>query len=88
MEDSARREKLRDLDDILDALEQLNLADASTLPPSLRTRLQEFGLEAPAKANVTQLIESVWELQEQFLGSPVQGADAQRSPSWRRPGDF
>jgi hypothetical protein len=75
MEESARRERLRVLDDILDALEQLNLKDASALPEPLRTRLQEFGLDAPVKVNITHLIEQVWELQEQFLSSPVQGAD-------------
>jgi hypothetical protein len=87
MEESVRREKLRDLDDILDALEQLNLRDASTLPEALRGRLRKIGVD-PAKRTVTELIEKVWELQEQFLGSQLQGGDVQRGPSWRQPGEF
>ncbi|MDP9325408.1 MAG: hypothetical protein M3O87_02600 [Candidatus Dormibacteraeota bacterium] len=88
MEESVRREKLRDLDDILDALEQLNLRDTTSLPQALRDRLRDFGVDAPAKANVTALIEQVWELQEQFLSSPVQGSESPRSTSWRQPGDY
>jgi hypothetical protein len=88
MEESVRREKLRDLDDILDALEQLNLRDTTALPQALRDRLRDFGVDAPPKANVTSLIEQVWELQEQFLSSPVQGSDSPRSTSWRQRGDY
>jgi predicted transcriptional regulator len=87
LEESVRREKLRDLDDILDALEQLNLRDASALPEVLRARLKDFGVDTPSKANVTHLIEQVWEIQEQFLSSPVQGADSPRSASMRPPRD-
>ena len=88
MEESVRREKLRDLDDILDALEQLNLRDATALPQPLRDRLELFGVATQPRANVTELIEKVWELQEQFLSTPVQGGEVHRGPSWRRPGEF
>lgn len=75
MEDTVRRNRLHELDSILDALERLNLRDATELPPTLRQSLQDLGLEVPASANVTELIERVWELQEQFLG-PAQGTES------------
>jgi hypothetical protein len=84
MEESDRREKLRDLDDILDALELLNLRDLSTLPQGLRNRLREVGLDAPARANVTELIERVWELQEKFLSSAVQSSEPSSTTPWRQ----
>jgi hypothetical protein len=69
MNESERRNRLHELDSILDALERLNLRDAKDLPASLRQRLHDIGLEAGPRANVTKLIERVWELQEQFLRS-------------------
>jgi len=74
MEESERRSRLHELDGILDALERLNLRDANQLPEALQHRLRAVGLEAGPKANVTQLIEHIWELQEQFLstGAPAE----------------
>ncbi len=69
MEESERRNRLHELDGILDALERLNLQDANQLPAALRDSLRGVGLDAGPKANVTELIERIWELQEQFLSS-------------------
>ncbi|HXA43495.1 MAG TPA: hypothetical protein VNV65_11370 [Candidatus Solibacter sp.] len=75
MEESERRARLHELDGILDALERLNLQDANQLPVNLRERLHNVGLDTGAKANVTELIERIWELQEGFL-STSSGAEA------------
>ena len=69
MKESERRTRLHELDSILDALERLNLRDAKELPPSLRQRLHDLGVDAGPRSSVTKLIERVWELQEQFLRS-------------------
>ncbi len=74
MKESERRAHLHELDGILDALERLNLREAKELPPSLRQRLHDLGVEAGPRSNVSKLIERVWELQEGFLGS---GASAE-----------
>jgi hypothetical protein len=69
MEESERRNRLHELDGILDALERLNLHDAKELPATLRRNLRDLGVESSSNTNVTELIERVWELQEQFLSS-------------------
>ncbi len=86
MEESERRARLHELDGILDALERLNLQDANQLPANLRERLHNVGLDTGAKANVTELIERIWELQEGFLStSPGAEAPAGGSPRGFRP---
>ena len=62
-----RRNRLRRLDDVLEALEQLNLHDRTELPESLHIRLLEIGIETPEKFTVTQLIEKVWAVQQPYL---------------------
>lgn len=62
-----RRNNLRRLDDILEALEQLNLNDVKTLPEVLATRLAEIGIESPASQSIPHLIEKVWAVQQPFL---------------------
>ena len=69
MEESERRARLHELDGILDALERLNLQDANQLPANLRERLRQVGLDTGTKANVTELIERIWELQERYLST-------------------
>ncbi|HEX6547112.1 MAG TPA: hypothetical protein VF134_00025 [Candidatus Dormibacteraeota bacterium] len=65
--DPERRQELRRLDDVLEALEQLNLNDRKDLPDVLVYRLEELGIETPRKFTVTQLIEKVWSVQQPFL---------------------
>jgi hypothetical protein len=73
-EEKGRRLRLHELDQLLDGLERLNLQEAREMPEALREGLGRFGVEVPPKANFTQLIEQVWELQEQFL-NPSQGVE-------------
>jgi hypothetical protein len=67
MEDRVRRTRLQKLDVILDALERLNLADTNRLPANLRQDLEATGIRVPARPNITELIERVWGLQEEYL---------------------
>lgn len=62
-----RRQTLRRLDDILEALEQMNLREQKTLDEALLRRLLELGLEDPGRYTVPQLIEKVWGMQQPFL---------------------
>ena len=69
--DDERRTQLRRLDDILEALEQLNLHDQTELPPRLEQRLVETGVDTPRQYTITQLIEKVWEVQQPYLVTVV-----------------
>ncbi|HEX6348242.1 MAG TPA: hypothetical protein VF160_02495 [Candidatus Dormibacteraeota bacterium] len=62
-----RRNNLRRLDDVLEALEQLNLHDQTELNDALARRLVEVGIKQPYDFTVTQLIEKVWGIQQPFL---------------------
>ncbi len=65
--ETERRSNLRRLDDLLEALERLNLKDALTLPVPVRTRLEKEGITVEAGVTFTQLIELVWTAQERYL---------------------
>jgi hypothetical protein len=62
-----RRRNLRRLDDILEALEQMNLRDETELSEPLERRLVELGIEQPRALSISELIERVWALQQPFL---------------------
>lgn len=62
-----RRNQLRRLDDVLEALEQLNLHDVRELPDFVAERVVELGIERPHQYTVTQLIEKVWAIQQPYL---------------------
>jgi len=62
-----RRNNLRRLDDVLEALEQLNLHDQTELPDALARRLVELGIKDPYDQSITQLIEKVWGIQQPYL---------------------
>jgi len=62
-----RRNNLRRLDDVLEALEQLNLNDREEIPAPLARRRGELGSEGPHQHSVTQRIEKVWGIQQPFL---------------------
>ncbi len=64
---SERRNSLRRLDDILEALEQLNLREQTELPEALERRLLELGLEKVRDVSIPHLIEKVWAIQQPFL---------------------
>jgi hypothetical protein len=83
MDDRARRTGLQRLDSILDRLERLNLEESNRLPAELREDLEGVGVRIPARPNITELIERIWELQEEFLDRE-EGGDA-RGLGARRP---
>ena len=62
-----RRRALRRLDDLLEALEVLNLADARRIPEAVAERLEELGIEEPRGQSIARLIELVWKAQEPYL---------------------
>ncbi|HEV1998044.1 MAG TPA: hypothetical protein VGR61_07945 [Candidatus Dormibacteraeota bacterium] len=78
MEDRLRRAQLQRLDSILDRLERLNLEESNRLTGDLRRDLEAAGIRIPAKPNVSELIERVWELQEEFLEREESGEVAAR----------
>lgn len=78
MEDRLRRAQLQRLDSILDRLERLNLEESNRLTGDLRRDLEAAGIRIPPKPNVSELIERVWELQEEFLEREESGEVAVR----------
>jgi hypothetical protein len=72
-QDRLRRGRLRQLDLLLDALERLNLMEATTLPDEVRRGLMAVGIQVHGRPDFTALIERVWEIQEQYLnpGGPL-----------------
>jgi len=67
LEEGDRRLRLRRLDDLLDALEQLNLAEQGEIPPTLRDQLIAEGIPVSPRATVTDLIDLVLTGQEQYM---------------------
>jgi hypothetical protein len=67
-----RRAQLRRLDDILEALEQLNLTEASQLPDRLLRSLAAHEIQVEDGVEVKVLIERVWQKQEGHMLSPRQ----------------
>jgi hypothetical protein len=65
--EAERRYHLRRLDDLLEALERLNLAEAKELPEPVRERLQQEGIIVDQGVNFSRLIELVWAQQEKYL---------------------
>ncbi len=66
-DDKERRSSLRRLDDILDALEQLNLHDRTELTEDLAESLVLMGVDNPYSIAIPQLIERVWAMQQPYL---------------------
>ncbi len=62
-----RRQFLRRLDDILEALEQLNLQERPQLPEAVRRSLLAQGIVFDDAPDVRALIERVWRKQEPYL---------------------
>lgn len=71
-EAAERRAMLRRLDDILEALEQLNLTEAPELPERLRLSLAAHEIAAEDGIEIRVLIERVWRKQEVHMLSPRQ----------------
>jgi hypothetical protein len=67
LDESERREGLRRLDDLLLALEEMNLREAGQMPQTLRDKLVAEGIPVRDSTNVTELIDIVLSSQEQFM---------------------
>jgi hypothetical protein len=65
--EAERRYHLRRLDDILEALERLNLAEAKELPVPIKERIEKEGIAVEPDTTFSRLIELVWAQQEKYL---------------------
>jgi hypothetical protein len=65
--EAERRYHLRRLDDLLEALERLNLAEAKELPVAVRERIEVEGIVVESDVTFSRLIELVWAQQEKYL---------------------
>src|SRR2546421_12141854 len=65
--EAERRYHLRRLDDLLEALERLNLAEAKTLPEAVKARIEKEGITVEDGTSFSRLIELVWGQQEKYL---------------------
>ncbi|HUY55330.1 MAG TPA: hypothetical protein VMV23_09260 [Candidatus Nanopelagicaceae bacterium] len=84
-----RRASLRRLDDILEALEQLNLTEAPELPERVRRSLAAHDIAAEPGIEIRVLIERVWRKQEGHMLNPRQErrrSSTRRSLGRRPPG--
>lgn len=67
LSESERRAGLRRLDDLLLALEELNMREAGQMPATLRQKLTAEGIPVRETTTVTELIDIVLSSQEQFM---------------------
>ena len=65
--EAERRYHLRRLDDLLEALERLNLAEAKELPTVVKDRIEKEGITVDPETSFSRLIELVWAQQEKYL---------------------
>ncbi len=84
-----RRAQLRRLDDVLEALEQLNLTEAAELPERVLRSLAAHDIPVEDGVEIRVLIERVWRKQEGHMLSPRQErrrTSSRRVHSRRPPG--
>ena len=67
LDENERRAGLRRLDDLLLALEELNMREAGQMPEALRAKLSAEGIPVRESTTVTELIDIVLSSQEQFM---------------------
>lgn len=67
LDENDRRAGLRRLDDLLLALETLNMRATGGMPPALREKLQAEGIPVRDDSTITDLIDIVLSSQEQFM---------------------
>ena len=65
--EAERRYHLRRLDDLLEALERLNLSEAKELPAAVKQRIEKDGITVEEGTTFSALIELVWHQQEKYL---------------------
>jgi len=80
-----RRRRLTELDNLLNELEWLNLANRCDVPAGLATRLEQRGVGAASKKGPPELIEAVFELQRPFRRPNPTAVRPQAAPSLRPP---
>ncbi|HVA21919.1 MAG TPA: hypothetical protein VNN74_07475 [Candidatus Micrarchaeia archaeon] len=83
-----RRQFLRRLDDILEALEQLNLQERPQLPEAVRRSVLAQGIVCEDEPDIRALIERVWRKQEPYLlhlGTERRGVASRRGGTRRPP---
>jgi hypothetical protein len=73
-----RRTAYRRMDDIVDALAQMNLVGASDLSEDLAERLAEVGVENPRSRTTAQLLQDAWVIQH-ALASQIRVERRRRS---------
>ena len=73
------RLRLRQLDGVLDDLEDLNLRDIAAIPTRLGRALMDLGVANPYAQTITELIERVFDLQEPVLVAVRSRSGATRS---------
>ena len=67
LDENDRRAGLRRLDDLLLALEELNMREAGSMPQVLREKLVQEGIPVRDNTTITDLIDIVLSSQEQFM---------------------
>jgi hypothetical protein len=67
LDETNRRAGLRRLDDLLLALETLNMRETGGMPQALREKLQAEGIPVRDDTTITDLIDIVLSSQEQFM---------------------
>lgn len=67
LDEGERRAGLRRLDDLLVALEELNLRESGGMPDILRDKLRREGIPVKPDTSVTDLIDIVLSTQEQYM---------------------
>ncbi|MGC1183954.1 MAG: hypothetical protein WBA31_02230 [Candidatus Dormiibacterota bacterium] len=80
-ETTERRSILRRLDDLLEALEQLNLHESSQLTDRIRQSLASHGIPFEDGAEIRVIIERVWRKQEGHMTGAR--PDRRKTPSRR-----
>jgi len=79
-----RRRRLTELDNLLNELEWLNLANRSDVPNDLATKLELRGVGAASKSP-PELIEAVFDLQRPFLRQNPSAVRPNARPNLRHP---
>jgi hypothetical protein len=71
----ARRNKIREIDDLLNQFEMLNLADERSIPADLRLRVAGFirsedhalSASRPAEVTISEWMEALYEIQDGLM---------------------
>ena len=76
---SSPRDRLRQLDALLEDLEDLNLQDMAHVPVRIGSALMDLGVDDPYTLTITELIDRVFDLQEPVLVAVRSGSALRRA---------